>query len=132
MKIFQWLGLFTDEPVPDENNVMDIFSHVLQKKLSMAEKDLDMIVLYHRFIAQYDNKSELITSTLVQTGIPGGDSAMSRTVSLPAAIATSLILEGKIDMTGVHIPVQPEIYKPILDELANMNIVCEEKSLAMK
>ncbi len=132
MKIFQWLGLFTDEPVPDENNVMDIFSHVLQKKLSMADKDLDMIVLYHRFIAQYDNKSELITSTLVQTGIPGGDSAMSRTVSLPAAIATSLILEGKIDMTGVHIPVQPEIYKPILDELANMNIVCEEKSLAMK
>ena len=87
-----------------------------------------MIVLYHRFIAKFDKKSELITSTLVQTGIPDGDSAMSRTVSLPAAIATSLILENKITLTGVHIPVQPEIYNPVLDELANMNIVCEEKS----
>jgi len=131
IKIFQWLGFFSNEPLPDENNLMDIFSHLLQEKLSMKAHELDMIVLYHRFIAQYETKRELITSTLVQTGIPEGDSAMSRTVSLPAAIATALILEGKIGLTGVHIPVQPEIYTPVLNELSSMNIRCQEKTIAI-
>jgi saccharopine dehydrogenase-like NADP-dependent oxidoreductase len=128
MKRFKWLGIFDDTPLPDENNVMDMFSTLLQKRLAMEEEDLDLIVLYHRFISEYKDKKELITSTLIQTGIPGGDSAMSRTVSLPAAIATSLILENKIKITGVHIPIQPEIYNPVLTELSEMNIEFIEKS----
>jgi len=128
IKNFKWLGLFSDEPLPDENNVMDIFCTLLQKKLVMGENEPDLIVLYHRFVAEFSGKEELITSTLIDTGIPDGDSAMSRTVSLPAAIATALILEEKIKMTGVQIPVQPEIYNPVLDELARLNIECIEKS----
>ncbi len=128
IKNFHWLGLFSDNPVPDEHNVMDIFCTLLQEKLVMGENELDLIILYHRFIAEFSGKEELITSTLIDTGIPDGDSAMSRTVSLPAAIATALILENKIKMTGVQIPVQPEIYNPVLDELARLNIECVEKS----
>jgi len=128
IKNFKWLGLFDDEPIPDETNVMDIFCVLLQKKLVMGENELDLIVLYHRFIAEFDGKEELITSTLIDNGIPKGDSAMSRTVSLPAAIVTALILDGKINMTGVHIPVQPEIYNPVLDELSRLNIECVEKA----
>ena len=128
IKNFQWLGLFSDNPVPDETNVMDIFCTLLQEKLVMGENELDLIILYHRFIAEFAGKEELITSTLIDTGIPNGDSAMSRTVSLPAAIATALILENKIKMTGVQIPVQPEIYNPVLDELARLDIECVEKS----
>jgi saccharopine dehydrogenase-like NADP-dependent oxidoreductase len=112
----------------DDNNVMDIFCAILQKKLVMDKNELDLIVLYHRFVAEISGKEELITSTLIDMGIPDGDSAMSRTVSLPAAIATALILEDKIKMTGVQIPVQPEIYNPVLDELARLNIECVEKS----
>jgi saccharopine dehydrogenase-like NADP-dependent oxidoreductase len=128
IKNFKWLGLFSDDPLPEENNVMDIFCTLLQKKLVMSEDDLDLIVLYHRFIAEFSGREELITSTLIDTGIPGGDSAMSRTVSLPAAIASALILNDKIKMTGVQIPVHSEIYNPVLDELARLNIKCVEKS----
>ena len=127
IKNFKWLGLFNDEPLPDENNVMDIFCDLLQEKLVMGENELDLIVLYHIFIAEFSGKQKLITSTLIDTGIPNGDSAMSRTVSLPAAIASASILEGKINMTGVQIPIQPEIYNPVLDELATLNIECVEK-----
>ncbi|TFH00269.1 MAG: saccharopine dehydrogenase [Calditrichales bacterium] len=126
IKKFKWLGLFNDDPLPEENNVMDMFSALLQKKLVMAPGDLDLIVLYHRFIAVYGDKNKLITSTLVDTGISGRDSAMSRTVSLPAAIAADLILNKKITMTGVHIPVQPDIYNPVLDALTGMDIVFKE------
>lgn len=128
IKKFDWLGLFSDEKLPDENNVMDMFGALLQKKLAMAKDDLDLIILYHRFIATYSDKKELITSTLVDSGIPDGDSAMSRTVSLPAAIAAAMILEGKINITGVHIPVMPEVYEPVLEELESMNLKFIERT----
>ena len=125
---FKWLGLFDDEPLPDENNVMDIFCYLLIKKLAMNKDDLDLIVLHHQFIAEYEDRSEFITSTLVEKGIPNGDSAMSRTVSLPAAIGAAMILEGKINVSGVFIPVIPEIYEPVLQELETMNIKCVEQA----
>ncbi len=132
IKKLEWLGLFSDEPLPDENNVMDMFGALLLDKLVMAEDDLDLIVLYHRFIATYPDKQELITSTLVDTGIPAGDSAMSRTVSLPAAIAAAMILKGEINITGVHIPVMPEVYEPVLKELAGIGVKFVERTKPVK
>jgi saccharopine dehydrogenase-like NADP-dependent oxidoreductase len=129
MKKFVWLGLFSDEALPEANNVMDVFSELLQKKLAMEKDDLDLIILYHEFYAEYSDRKERITSLLVDTGIPEGDSAMSRTVSLPAAIAAAMILEGKIKISGVHIPVQPDIYTPVLDELEAMGLKFQEKSV---
>ncbi len=64
---------------------------------------------------------------MIDFGIPDGDSSMSRTVGLPAAIAVKLVLTGKIDVTGVHIPVIPEIYEPILAELEGMGIHFSEE-----
>jgi len=53
---------------------------------------------------------------------------MSRTVSLPVAIATKLVLQGKLDhLTGLVIPTLPELYNPILDELESMNIKFHDK-----
>lgn len=122
IKRFEWLGIFDEEPLPEENNVMDMFCDLLIKKLAMDKNDLDLIILYHQFIADYGDKQEYITSTLADTGIPGGDSAMSRAVSLPAATGVDMILQEKIKLTGVKIPVHPEIYEPILQELEAMNI----------
>ena len=52
-------------------------------------------------------------------GETGGDSAMSKAVSLPAAIASKLILEGKIKAKGVQRPTLSEIYQPVLKEMEN-------------
>ena len=41
---------------------------------------------------------------------------------LPAAIGVRLILEGKITLTGVQVPVVPEIYQPVLAELEALGI----------
>jgi saccharopine dehydrogenase-like NADP-dependent oxidoreductase len=98
--------------------------------MSYQEGERDMIVLKHEFIAEYpkEKRKEKIESTLIDFGIPNGDSAMSRTVSLPAAIAAKLILTGKIKTSGVQIPVTPEIYEPVLAELESLGIICKEKS----
>ena len=68
---------------------------------------------------------------MIDYGRPDGDSSMARTVSLPAAVGARLILTGKLMVPGVHIPVKKEIYSPVLDELATLDIRCEEKSEKM-
>ncbi|UCE21474.1 MAG: saccharopine dehydrogenase NADP-binding domain-containing protein [Candidatus Aminicenantes bacterium] len=129
IKRFEWLGLLSDESLPvSKGSALDILGARMLEKLQYEEGERDMIVLQHQFIASYpDGKNEKITSTLIDYGIPNGDSSMARTVGLPAAIATRLILEGKIDITGVHIPVIPEIYVPILQELKELDIAFTEK-----
>jgi saccharopine dehydrogenase-like NADP-dependent oxidoreductase len=103
-----------------------VLEKVLTEKLVYAEGERDMIVLRHEFEAEYPDRKSRITSMLVDFGIPGGDSSMSRTVSLPAAIGARLILEGKIKATGVHIPVIGAIYNPVLDELEKLGIAFKE------
>jgi saccharopine dehydrogenase-like NADP-dependent oxidoreductase len=98
------------------------------KKLQYEKGERDMIVLRHEFITEEEaGRRQKITSTLIDFGTPGGASAMARTVGLPAAAGTRLILEGKVQKKGVCIPVYEEIYKPILDELKSYGIVFLEK-----
>ncbi len=130
IKKMEWLGLFEDQKLAlGEASIFDMFAQILQEKLVYEEGEVDLLLQHHEFIAEYANgKKEKITSTMVDTGIPHGDTSMARTVSLPAAIATRLIVEGKIKLTGVHIPVLPEIYEPVLAELEKMNIKLTERS----
>ncbi len=128
-KKMQWLGLFEDKKIPlGSASAFDMFAYLLENKLAYNEGELDLLLQHHMFIAKYpDGRKEKITSTLINKGIPGGDSAMARTVSLPAAIATKLIINNAINLKGVHIPVQPEIYEPVLAELESMDIKLVER-----
>jgi len=128
IKRLKWLGLFSDKRLPkDKNNPLDYMNVLTLEKMSLGKDERDMIVMHHEFIAEYPSKKEYITSTLVDYGIRGDDSAVARTVSIPAAIAVKMILSGKINLTGVHIPVIAEIYNPILDELEETGIKFKEK-----
>jgi len=126
---FEWLGLLSEDSLPlEKGSALDITAARMQEKLQYEKGERDMIVLQHTFIASYPSeKKEEITSTLIDFGIPEGDTSMARTVGLPAAIGTRLILEGKIEETGVHIPVVPEIYEPLLQELKEQGIAFKEK-----
>lgn len=124
----EWLNILSDEPLPlSRGSALDVIAAKLQGKLQYEEGERDMIVLQHEFIARYPDREEKITSTLIDFGIPGGDTAMARTVGLPAAIGTKLILKGEIGLQGVQVPVVPEVYKPVLAELAEQGIGLKEK-----
>jgi saccharopine dehydrogenase (NADP+, L-glutamate forming) len=128
---FEWLGLLGDDPLPVESaSPLDILATRLLEKMPYEEGERDMIILHHEFIAEYPElpAREKITSTLVDYGIPNGDSAMSRTVSLPAAVAAKMILHGEIKATGVQIPVLQEIYEPVLKELEGLGITFKERT----
>jgi saccharopine dehydrogenase (NADP+, L-glutamate forming)/spermidine synthase len=129
---FEWLGLFSSEPIPvtgKPTTVLDILALRMADKMAYAKGERDLLVMQHQFIARFpDGKQEHITSTMVDYGEPNGDTSMARTVTLPAAIGTRMILTGRIHKPGVHIPVTPDIYNPVLDELATLNIKCVEKT----
>jgi saccharopine dehydrogenase (NADP+, L-glutamate forming)/spermidine synthase len=129
---FEWLGLFSDEPIPsDVTTNLDALCHLFEEKMKYASGERDMIVMHHEFIAKYPTRKEKITSTLIDYGIPHGDSSMSRTVALPVAIASRMILEGEITLTGVHRPILPELYEPILKELEDNNIQFKEQKITL-
>lgn len=111
-----WLGLVSQQPLPDDaRSPMDAVAHLFGEKLSYEEGERDMVVLEHRFgIEGANGARRRIVERLVVFGTAGDESAMARTVGVPAALAAGLVLEGKVDLAGVQIPVAAEVAGPVL------------------
>ncbi len=120
----EWLGLFEDKPMGrGKDTPYEITSDLMISKMMLENNERDMVVMQHTFLASYpDGSKEVIKSRMLDFGTPATDTAIARTVALPAAVGVEMILENKISARGVHIPVIPEIYHPILDRLEDMNI----------
>jgi len=94
----------------------------LEEKWKLDDEDKDMIVMQHQFTYEKNGKRKKIVSSMVTTGETSIHTAMSRTVGLPVAIASKLILQGVINLSGVYIPIEPEIYNPVMKELEQYGI----------
>lgn len=128
----EWLGLLSGDVIPDYNNYLDILSDLLLEKLYYKDNEKDMLILQHKFtVENSDGSNDLITSTLIDFGISGGDSSMARTVSLPLAIGVKLMAEGRFNLTGIQIPNMKEIYDPVLKELERLDIKMVEKRISL-
>jgi saccharopine dehydrogenase-like NADP-dependent oxidoreductase len=135
MKAMEWLGLFSDEPVNrKEDSPFEVVSDIMIAKMMIRPDERDMVVMQHTFLATYtDGSQEVIKSRMLDFGTQQTDTSVARTVALPAACGVQMILEGHITETGVHIPVLPDIYNPILDQLEHMDIkMVEEYGLALR
>ena len=118
MERLGWLGLFDESPLALARGAnMDVIVDLMVKKMSYSPGEKDMIIVHDEIEVEFPGRQERHLSTMMVEGVPHGDSAMSRAVSLPAAIASRLILEGKIDLSGVQMPMLTEIYEPVLTEL---------------
>jgi saccharopine dehydrogenase (NADP+, L-glutamate forming) len=130
-KSFEWLGLFSH--VMMEYGVttpFEITSNLMIKKMSLKGKERDMVLLQHNIEASYpDGRKENIISSMIDFGSLKTNTSISRTVALPAAIAVRMILEKEIELAGVHRPVIPEIYNPVLNELKTLGIELKEEVL---
>jgi saccharopine dehydrogenase (NADP+, L-glutamate forming) len=123
-KRIKWLGLFENQNISLQNATpAQILQDLLQQKWMLQPHDLDMIVMKHEIEYLQNNELNTIHSTLVVKGEDKTYTAMAKTVGLPMAIATKLILQNKIKARGVHMPLTAEFYQPILAELANFGIV---------
>ena len=85
----------------------------------------------HLFEYELNQKKYRLQSSMVLEGDHSPYTAMSATVGLPMAIAVKHILLNKWKMRGVILPVHPEIYEPILEELGSHQIVFEEEIMEL-
>ncbi|MCA6473993.1 MAG: saccharopine dehydrogenase, partial [Chitinophagaceae bacterium] len=86
-----------------------------------------MIVMLHELDYLSGNKKFRLESQLVVEGDDSLHTAMAKTVGLPLGIAAVLMLKGVIQSRGLHVPVQPDIYQPVLQELEKQGIRFKEK-----
>ncbi|MFT3934330.1 MAG: saccharopine dehydrogenase C-terminal domain-containing protein [Chitinophagaceae bacterium] len=123
-----FLGLQDENKLINKGNcsVMDILQFALEKKLVLHQHDKDMIVMLHEIEYQLNNQLHCVTSSLIVKGDDNLRTAMAKTVGLPLGIAAKLILQGKIKETGLHIPITPAIYEPVLRELQQHSIRFQE------
>lgn len=129
MEKITWLGLFEDTVIGLKNATpAQILQHILEKKWSMKPDDKDMIVMWHK-IGFVKNGQKFVTeSSMVVKGDDQHNTAMAKTVGLPLAIATRMILNGKISERGVVLPLTKDIYTPVLNELTENGISFREKT----
>ena len=113
--------------IPLENATpAQILQLILEDSWTLDKEDKDMIVMYHKFGYELNGKKSQIDANVVVIGENRTYTAMAKTVGLPVAIATLLILNKKITTPGVQIPITQEVYDPILAELKNNGITFKE------
>mgnify|MGYP001160324070 CR=1 FL=1 len=133
MHKLKWLDLFEEIKIGIPNATpAQVLQHILERKWTMKDDDLDMIVMYHLFGYEVNGEKKARESYMVIKGEDRVNTAMAKTVGLPVGIAAKMILNGKISTPGVHIPIDPEVYEPVLNELKHYGVVFEEREVAYK
>lgn len=130
LKQLFYLGLDDKETVVNKGDcsAASLLQFALEKKLALHAGDKDLVIMQHEIEFEKENKKYKTTSTLILTGKDDVHTAMAKTVGLPLAIAAKLILNGKINLKGLHIPTSKEIYGLVLEELKLNGIFFKEKT----
>jgi saccharopine dehydrogenase-like NADP-dependent oxidoreductase len=125
------LDLFNSTKTIGLKNVTpaQILEHILSSVWTLQPEDKDMIVMYHKFGYELNGIQRQIDSKMVCVGDDQTYTAMAKTVGLPVAIAAIQILNGKIKTPGVQLPIQKEVYEPILNELETFGVRFKETEM---
>ncbi|MGN6438741.1 MAG: saccharopine dehydrogenase C-terminal domain-containing protein [Agriterribacter sp.] len=126
-KLLAYLGLYSNEVIAKGNKTAaGILQGLLEERLMLQPNDKDMIVMLHELKYTLNGEEKSRSSCLVVKGENNLHTAMAKTVGLPLGIAATLILQEKIIVRGLHIPVLPEIYEPVLRELKGEGVIFKD------
>ncbi|OAD69755.1 hypothetical protein PHYBLDRAFT_116084 [Phycomyces blakesleeanus NRRL 1555(-)] len=107
---------------PQNVSPLDAFSVLLAHQLQYLPGERDMVAMHHEFgIEHSSGKKETVTSTLIHYG-NDHHTAMAKTVGLPAAMTTELVLDNKIPERGILRPTSSHVYLPVLDQLEHVGV----------
>lgn len=130
MRKLDWLGLFDTGKIGTAGlSPAATLQVLLEEKWKLAPEDKDMVVMWHRFVYAVGGRRHEVHASMTVIGEDRTHTAMAQTVGLPMAIAAKLVLNGKIQERGVLLPLKPEFYVPILDELGELGIAFEEREI---
>jgi saccharopine dehydrogenase-like NADP-dependent oxidoreductase len=133
VKKLDWLGLFDNVQISINNGTnSNLLVDLMLKKMDYEPHEKDMIIVHNEMIVEFQDRKEKRISSMLVEGVPYSDSAMSRAVSLPPAIAAKLIMEGKIKSKGVCMPSTREMYEPILEEMETFGFSFKKETINLQ
>ena len=114
-------------PLDPSKSYLENFIDRITPFMTLKQTDSDSVIMTIILEAVYGNTQihEDIKFQMIINGDKGGLSAMSKTVGFPIAIASKLVLDGKIHRRGVIGPFTPDINTPIYQELVRMNLISQ-------
>lgn len=117
------LDLFSDRLyMQAEASPADFLEQILSEKWVFEEDDVDMVVMQHNLEYELEGKLYTMQGSMVDRGRDHDHTAISRTVGLPVAMSSRLILRGEVPERGVQIPNFKNIYLPVMKELEDWDI----------
>jgi saccharopine dehydrogenase-like NADP-dependent oxidoreductase len=132
MERLRWLGIFDDTRIGVAGlSPAMVLQKILEDKWQLEPGDKDMIVMQHQFDFEKEGLHIKRFSTMVCIGEDTRQTAMAKTVGLPLAMVAKRILEGEYKEKGVQLPIQPEIYNPVLEELEEHGIRFVEQEITI-
>lgn len=104
MFFYEWIRLSCFQPestIKPAASVLDTFCALLEQKLQYGPGERDMVIMQHEFgfVHRTNGQKKQLFSTLVSFGDVGGYSAMAKTVGLPAAMGTEMLLKSKSSLS---------------------------------
>jgi saccharopine dehydrogenase-like NADP-dependent oxidoreductase len=130
--LIEFTGILDDVQINIKHgSPAEILQELLERKWKLQPEDKDMIVMVHLFEYEINGEKKQLQSSLIVKGENSKYTAMAKTVGLPAAIAVKHIMQNKISLRGVQIPIMAALYNPILDELESLGISFAEKEIAI-
>ena len=123
-----WTGITSNAIVsPGLRSPAAILQELLEEKWKLKENDLDMVVMQHLIDFNLAGEKKRMIADLVCKGRSPKETAMADTVGLPLAMFTEMLLDGQVNLRGVQIPIQKDIYLPLLNALEKIGISFKER-----
>lgn len=105
----------------------DVLQFALERKLALQSGDRDLVVMLHEIGYELNGRRYEARSSFALEGSDDHHTAMAKTVGLPLGIAARLLLNGTLKERGLHIPVTPSFYGPVLAELEACDVLFTEE-----
>lgn len=106
---------------------IDLFAHLLFRKLAYLPDERDTCLLHHSFtISTPSGDTQQVTASLRHIASPT-QSSMSITVGKTLAFAALRVADGEVKVRGVTGPYEREVWTGVLSSLEGEGVVIEEK-----
>lgn len=126
-----WTGINSNSLISlKEGSPAAILQELLEQKWKLEKEDKDLVVMQHLINYTLNDEEFTFRSSLSIQGDGSYNTAMSKTVGLPLAMAVKQFLFKTIDLKGIVVPIYPEIYNPVLTELEQYGICFIEETIS--
>lgn len=127
-RLFQSIGLFSIDSMPEvTTSSAEFLLDLLKVKWGAKPEDRDWVVQAHEATYLHRGKKFQLRAVLSLLG-DAQSSAIARTVGLPMGVLAKMIMNKRLNKPlGVHIPIMPSVYRPMLRELEKEGLVFKEE-----